>query len=122
MAIIKGTPVTIPISPVVKYLTSGSTGSTTRLGAWTPIDSSTTEGTTILLRGVSWSCRIPHAYLKLRDSQGYTIYMWVNESGSRMGTNVYDMLPRPITGRGPLSYYDSIGGNVLKLFGEYLAY
>ncbi len=97
--------------------TEDNTIESSQAGEWTQMGS--TVGLSARLQGVYWSSTTPGAELKLKDSNGEIVYHYVVTAGI---TPAIDLLETPLTVRTPFSYYDSIGGNKIILFGEYLDY
>jgi len=76
-------------------------------------------GLSASLQGVYWSCTTAGAELSIKDASGEVVYKYIVDAGL---TPSIDQIETPITVRAPFSYYDSLGGNKIILYGEYLDY
>ena len=98
--------------------TNSVSGSWTKMGNIAP-------GKGVRVQGIYWSCVTPGAVLKIRDVipnvgtgpvSGVTWY----EAICTGGEPVLDQLSNNLTLYSPFEYFDSEGGNVIIIYGEYV--
>ena len=83
-------------------------------GSWTSIAAATPDRA-VKVCGVYWSSTNVGATLQIRDRESDT---WYNYTGT--GTAVVDFLTLPLPLYSKFEYFDSVGGNTIIVYGEYI--
>lgn len=92
-------------------------------GSWTSIGT-VAPGRGVRVQGVYWSCSTPGVTLKIRDNTaniggGHTNVVWY-EAVCLGGDPALDQLVNGLTLYAPFEYFDTEGGNVIIIYGEYV--
>jgi hypothetical protein len=83
-------------------------------GSWTSIASGTPDRG-VEAHGVYWSCITPGAILQIRDREGDEWYKF-----TATGALAIDFLTLSLPLYTQFEYFDSVGGNVIIIYGKYV--
>lgn len=88
-------------------------------GSWADIGAAT-PGRGVRIQAIYWSTTTPGARLRIRDTVDGTVNGGIWYDATCLGGEAaLDMLPQHLTLFTPFQYFDSVGGNVIVLYGEY---
>ena len=83
-------------------------------GSWSTIGDAVPNGV-VKIRGIYWSESALNAELKIRDTHNVVWYHAICAGDAP----VVDLLPNSLPLYTPFEYFDSVGNNIIIIYGEY---